>query len=278
MLSEDAFSCPTTILSPASELSYEVGGVTFPALNSRATFKDLLRVLLDMAILCCAIDEYTTSSHTSIWNTFSEDGDDNKDARRNGVLKHELPIAFGDLLRTRNVLQHRLLSLPRREFMLARDHSIYEACRLAALVFSDMVLFPLPTVTSVRPRIMGMLRRAIEKWMSLQRDIGADNDNIEDYKDRKAIEEKEDHLLLWITTMGALAAATSAEEAMKAWFSESLSRCSARLGITCWNETRRILKRHLWYDGVCDSPGQVIWEQAYSSTYIEWSLQDDLVG
>lgn len=277
VLPEDAFNCPTTILSPALDLSYEVGGVTFPALSYRATFKDLLRVLRDMAVLCCALDDYTTSTSTSFRTIISEDDDhDDQASTCDDSPKYEPPISIGDLLRTRNVLQHRLLSLPQRQFMLARDHAIYEACRLAALAFSDMVLFPLPKVTSVRPHITGMLRRAMEKWMSLRQDIKPDEDDDADDEEQRALAEKEDQLLLWITTMGALAAATSVKEEIRTWFSEALSRCSARLGITQWTDARRILKRHLWYDGVCDSPGQAVWEEAYNSTYIEWSLHDDV--
>jgi hypothetical protein len=67
---------------------------------------------------------------------------------------------FTDLIPARNAVQHKLLSLgvltvgPNGESV----HTRGEIVRLSALIYSDMVIFPLGPGARVKPRLAGELR------------------------------------------------------------------------------------------------------------------------
>ena len=67
---------------------------------------------------------------------------------------------FRDIIAARNTVQHQLLSLPTSSSGLPRcEECIYDICRFAALIFSDMVLFALPPAAGVKPMLADKLRR-----------------------------------------------------------------------------------------------------------------------
>jgi hypothetical protein len=150
------FSCPITIVSANPK---PLPATFFIALQNRVVLKDLLFILQDISVLCTALES----------------------------AEMKIPAFFSDVIRTRNTLHHRLLSLPAKEFILVADHGFYEACRLGGLIFNDIVVYPLPD-TGVRQRLAALLRAALTR-MPFQI-------------------SKSDHVqtALWIAMLGAIAA------------------------------------------------------------------------
>jgi hypothetical protein len=209
----ESFSCPSTII-PANR--GQIPSHFFRSLQSSVVFKDLLSVLQNMSLICVALERPEACESNS--------------------------SAFNDLIRTRNTVQHRLLSLPRRDFILIVDHAVFEACRLAAMIFSDLVIFPLPSATKVRSRLAGMLRRTLERIAI-------------DYK-----RNVHGQVLLWTVVVGAAAASDLEEH--QSWYRSTLRQYCDTLEVQEWQDLHSIMKRHLWFGQVCNIPAQRLWSQA----------------
>jgi hypothetical protein len=70
---------------------------------------------------------------------------------------------FSDIVAARTATQHRLLSLaPPSSEIPELDECIFNVTRIAAMIYSDMVLFPLPPASGVKPKLADMLRRALD--------------------------------------------------------------------------------------------------------------------
>lgn len=98
---------------------------------------------------------------------------------------------FTDLIPARNAAQHKLLSLG----MLTEEpkgrsvHICGEIVRLSALIFSDMVIFPLGPGARGKPRLAGELRELLDALFEQEQSV------------------MEESLLLWALTLGGIAAA-----------------------------------------------------------------------
>ncbi len=140
----------------------------------------------------------------------------------------------------RNFAQHDLLSLPHLSSVISSEENcIYEVCRLASLIFSDMVLWPLPAATGVRERLAQYLMsalcacRLLSSWM------------------------KYPSLLLWATVLGGIAAW---ETAGQQWFFRQLDYAVIKRTISAWPVVKSILETFLWWDYVCEERAQVFWK------------------
>ncbi len=209
----EAFACPTTVI-PAVPDPLPID--FFPSLQGRTIFKDLLSVLRNIASICTALNVL-------------------RDGERNTAF-------FNDILRARNTVQHRVMSLPHRDFILVTDHAIYEACRLAVMIFANIVVFPLPAATNVRPRLAGMLRRTLSR-------LPAESENTAHRQ-----------VLLWAIMLGAIAAA-NVKEYMD-WYHAVFRQHCLLLGIDEWSEVQAVMISHLWFDSVCGPPARKIWTDA----------------
>jgi hypothetical protein len=216
----ESFSCPTSILLAIPD---PIPTDFFASLQNGIMFAAMLPVLRDMCAICRALDG----------------------------LGHEKPgsALLSDVIRTRNTVQHRLLSLPRREFVLVPDHAIYEACRLSALIFSDMVIFPLPAAKNVGPRLAAMLRQTLERLSGPAPNHNTDMDGETDHAP----------VLLWVVMLGAIAGANT--KGLRDWYCAMLHRYAVLLGVTAWSDVRVLLQKHLWWDHVCDPPARQIWAE-----------------
>jgi hypothetical protein len=176
----------------------------------------------------------------------------------------------------RNEVQHRLLSLYPRSLHnsdLSTDvkveeldnksktrTGVSELVRLAACVYSDMVLFPLAWVSGVKPR----LARRMYAACSLS---GSDGTLAAASADACAFGHME--LELWILWFGFFAAYQSE---LQDWFEDRLSEVAASLFVRRkqeyralreveFGQVRNTLSRFLWWDIVCDEPGKTLWER-----------------
>lgn len=129
------------------------------------------------------------------------------------------------LIDHRNMTQHALLSLPPRS-------GTSECYRLAALIYSLLVTFPLPYCVAPFKYLVMQLMKALTDW------------------------EGDDHMLLWVLTMGGIGA-TGLDE--RPWFISNLEATAAKIGIRTWVEARHIMTRGLWHEATNDGDGRDLW-------------------
>jgi hypothetical protein len=72
------------------------------------------------------------------------------------------------LVQSRNSAQHKFLSLPEVTDPSCYAERAHEICRLAALIFSDMVVLPFPPESLVKPRLA---RKLLDQLQALPEDI-----------------------------------------------------------------------------------------------------------
>jgi hypothetical protein len=186
---------------------------------------------------------------------------------RRGEVQYQR-VTIESLTLARNDVHHSLISLPPANALWGREFALYEVLRVMALIFSDLVLFPLPAETGVRRRYAQLLREGLASVSieSLWRD--------------------ECGLLLWGCVLGAVAAADTLSsritqsaaspstdqengEELRNWYVRRVRACSEMLGVGLslgldagWDEVKtKVCARYLWWDDVCDVVGRKAWEE-----------------
>ncbi|KAL2840183.1 hypothetical protein BJY01DRAFT_218618 [Aspergillus pseudoustus] len=144
----------------------------------------------------------------------------------------------------RNLVHYHLLSLPPANQRDPDQMSpVYEACRISALIYSVGVLFPIPAVGSPLQRLAILLQQEL-----------AGRDLLAEY----TFLGSDGRLLVWILTMGSIAASHAPAE--RAWFIQKLADIKGRMAIRSWSQFRSLLKSLLWLDCACDRAGEKLWD------------------
>ncbi|EHA25923.1 hypothetical protein ASPNIDRAFT_212853 [Aspergillus niger ATCC 1015] len=147
----------------------------------------------------------------------------------------------------RNLTQYTLLSLPAASqldgFAAYKPHEIiYEACRLAALIYGVGVVFPLPYQSTPLGQLAKLIQNVLQisdlasTWSHPQARIA----------------------LFWVLVLGGIAADDRPE---RAWFVHVLSQAAASHGIRSWVDARKLLGLMVWSDRACDRPGSDLWAE-----------------
>lgn len=140
----------------------------------------------------------------------------------------------------RNLVHYALLSLPSSTLS---HQTTYEASRLAALIYGVGVIFPLPSGSTPLPELSRHLQTALHlptspsMWTSPEASIA----------------------LLWILTLGAIAAETVPER--RTWFISALGHTARRNRISSWSDLRNAVASVLWFGAACDEPGRKVWSE-----------------
>lgn len=171
----------------------------------------------------------------------------------------------GILIARRNEIQHNLLAYPTAQyseyvFMLDQDSmgmspaamALTELIRLAASVYSDLVLFPQPWTTGIKLQLAERMRMVAEK------------SEIYDSTKHSMLEHLKVHV--WILCFGCFAAYQSQHQE---WFEDKLRWLVNMLyGVSIENPepvkfrtVKEGLRGFLWWAPVCDSPGQALWSR-----------------
>lgn len=140
-------------------------------------------------------------------------------------------VAASVLIDHRNMTQHALLSL----FPRTGNSECY---RLAALIYSFLVTFPLPYVAAPFQQLVTQLETALGEW------------------------EAGDEMLLWILVVGGIGAIGLGE---RGWFASYFRRVIMRMGIVSWDEAKRFIKRGLWYEATNERDGCDFWHESQSA-------------
>ena len=160
------------------------------------------------------------------------------------------------LLDCRNLVQHQLLSLPDETepldlISLDKDTiqqipqfavQIYKSCRVAALLYSTHVTFPLPRTTQTRLRVVPELQTTICEI------------------NLRFVEEQVLRVLLWCTVVTGIASKGAPEHP---WFVAQLLKLSDLLDIRSWQELQEIMRGFAWVDTACDQGGYALWEESH---------------
>jgi hypothetical protein len=146
---------------------------------------------------------------------------------------------LADLVVARNAAQHALLSVAIRTSAVKDQNSlVQEAYRQAALIYSDMTIFPIAASQELRPRLGKMLKETLQtiggNW---SRDLN-----------RRS--------LVWVATMGAFASPSGDDQN---WFIQFLRSQITQLGISDWWNLQAICRRFLWWDPVCSVSCEGLW-------------------
>jgi hypothetical protein len=173
----------------------------------------------------------------------------------------------------RNEIQHRLLSLSTSQYDLSA-FAVSEKCscslegdgpgalvlteliRLAASIYSDMALFPLPWKSGVKLQLAERMRLV---WETSQMDRAAEKNSQIVYTE----------LSIWLLWFGCFAAFRSHHQE---WFELELHRVLevfyGPLESVTFDTVKQLLLGFLWWDPICDLPGQDLWFRLKSQTRI----------
>lgn len=171
------------------------------------------------------------------------------------------PPALVDIVEYRKYVQYRILSLAPVSSSSSADASLadedsqllYEATRVAMMIYSDLNVWPLPPSTKVRPRLAKQLHRVL---------LLGNCDTLPP------------DLLLWLALMGAIASAPTSVCASSPdpeidevffFFLDVLARDTGR--ISSWSAFADTMRQFLWCDFVVAPTAETIWRQA-------WTLRD----
>jgi hypothetical protein len=148
-----------------------------------------------------------------------------------------------EVVRTRNAVQHSLLSLP--EFAaLDADESkgthpmMYELCRLTAVIYSSAVIMGVPPHLGWHTVLVKRLRKMLEAC------------KLEECKD------EESDLLVWSLCVGGLAAWRSPH---RTFFETSLKEVVHRRKLSNWQKVERIVEDFLWSEAACKHGAAMLW-------------------
>ena len=209
---------------PIASAMGDLVGTGFEFLAKASGGEDLYLVLEHMCEVTIALDHHT----------------------RRGAGSPEMV----DLVIARNSAQHQLLSLPLLEIGEEFDGALMtHICRMATLIYSDMVLFPIPAIQKVKPALALRLKSLLLDW------------NIE-FPCRLRLK-----LLTWATTLGCIASIFEPEHD---WFLQQLNLHLTMSRIQDWPSLRDLCSTFLWWSPVCDPPGRSIWSEAQALKLVKF--------
>jgi hypothetical protein len=153
-------------------------------------------------------------------------------------------LTLGQIVRTRTGIQKLLLLLPPAKeddrIVSSEKSSLYECCRLTALIFSVAVIFPIPNTYNVLQNLVRRLKAAIEVVHIA------------------SCEAEYWEIYLWILVIGGIAALGKPE---RDWFVTQLAFVGiGTLGLD-WEGTEVIMRTFLWLDSACSSSGRLLWDE-----------------
>jgi hypothetical protein len=156
----------------------------------------------------------------------------------------------------RNFVQCQLLSLPSVLKLgpgVPLSRPIYESCRLAGMIFGIGVIFPLPSQTAPFAALANFLQAEL-----------CGIDIVEFLNEEDSVVTG---VLIWILTLGGIAAAPGSEE--KAWYTRALSHVIIVSNLSTWPDVKPVLQKMLWLDSACDFAGQQLWGEVQVQSSIQ---------
>ena len=142
----------------------------------------------------------------------------------------------------RNYVHHSLLRLtPSFEEDVAHIHHVLDLCQMAALIYSFLCVFPIPSAP------FGRLARRIKTCLSSGR------------FSREWTQAP--RLLMWIVTMATIASVGHPE---RMWFIAILDRCRREIRLQSVTSFTEVLQEFLWLPSTNDTDAEDLWEELES--------------
>ena len=151
--------------------------------------------------------------------------------------------ALQRLIPIRNAAQHKLLSL--HQYPL---DPITDLCQAALLVYSDMIIFPLPSLTGLRNRLAARLDESLTRALS-QPHLSSSDLN---FTSTSLLP-----LYLWAAAFGAMAAEQNVR--LRAEFCVRVVDLATRLGVLDFKEFKMSLEMFMWWNDVCGPSARSLW-------------------
>lgn len=158
----------------------------------------------------------------------------------------------------RNLVQHRLLSLPTTEDLheqilegrtASQDiWSLYDACRITALLYSTHVTFPVPRTASQREDVLTSHRT---KLLAIGPHIRQSSEVLE--------------LQLWCTIIGGIA---SEHGTHRNWYTIEVKRLASLCGVQSSLQLMETMERFAWMEEACQAGARALWNAADGGTRI----------
>jgi hypothetical protein len=150
-----------------------------------------------------------------------------------------------DACNERLLVHHGLMCLPDADTLRASGSAVapgYEATRLALIVYSLTVVFPVPLSSTPYPLLASRIRSALTDEIEA---LGSGS-----------------FLLLWIVVMGGIAAVKTQE---RSWYVDMLGMVLVDPRWRSWEHIHAVLGKMLWLTGFHDIEGYKLWEEWYGA-------------
>ena len=156
---------------------------------------------------------------------------------------------LADLVIARNSAQHQLLTLALNPWdSSSQSNYLYEVCRLTALIYSNIVIFPMPPVSGVHAILACRLRETLDSALL------------------SSCSNLYLPFLLWAVTLGGISCSLSSE---RGYFQRRFIEVCTKLGLARWNRIQEHLSSFLWLDFVCAKESVAFWLEARDLIYRE---------
>ena len=151
---------------------------------------------------------------------------------------------YAILIEARNGLQHQLVSLAPDKVLDDSDETeqsrdVYECCRLTALLYSNAVVFPIPTQTGWYLWFIARLQTLHSRSDTLKKSEFIS-------------------VSIWSLYISGIAALRTKSSA---FFVASLREALQTAGLRSWPAVRELLSRYLWTDRACGYGGAMLWDK-----------------
>ena len=154
------------------------------------------------------------------------------------------PKSLAWLSDERNFVQHNLMLLTPLPSEVQDEHPLMRFTRLGTVIYSLLVVFPLPSVAAPFHQLAHDVRTLL-----LDPSIQASWADASD-------------LILWVTVMGAIASTGGPD---RPWYRTILDELTRRLEVDSWPGMRERLGMFLWYEYTNDSDGLKLWTEIEES-------------
>ncbi|KIM95653.1 hypothetical protein OIDMADRAFT_148736 [Oidiodendron maius Zn] len=138
-------------------------------------------------------------------------------------------------------IEHRILAIPGeqdKEQGIAETKNIQESCRLAALIYTNMVFRELQPSAAIHTTLTSRLRNIL-----IQTDLTSCWGN--HWK-----------MLLWVLFMGG---AVALQNSTRSWFVSILAIACSQLKMQSWHDIKEILLKYLWSDRIWEGRCKYLW-------------------
>ncbi|EXJ64630.1 hypothetical protein A1O7_00967 [Cladophialophora yegresii CBS 114405] len=162
-----------------------------------------------------------------------------------------IPRTSPEIIDQRNYVQHKLMSLQPEEALVIEDiDPQYESCRLACIVYSFLVVFPVPPVVGPFETLVERLKRALQ------------------VTDWTVFNGSRLRLHLWILIMGSIASIGLPD---RPWFLLRVMEVLGEVGIRIqnWKDLKALMKTFLWHPRTSDFDGLDVWKATQQQADIQ---------